>query len=52
MKVNVIADRETGVTRVVFSSFATAIPTLKFHVSPFIFYAEFKLHLSGMAWTN
>jgi NAD(P)H dehydrogenase (quinone) len=45
------AAKAAGVKRVVFSSFATAVPESKFYVSPFYMYAESKLRLSGLEWT-
>jgi NAD(P)H dehydrogenase (quinone) len=46
------AAESTGVKRVVFSSLATAAyENSKFHVTPFLRYAELKLRLSGMEWT-
>lgn len=45
------AAQAAGVGRVVFSSFATASPESKFHVAPFIVFAESKLRESRLDWT-
>lgn len=45
------AAKVAGVNRIVFTSFATAIPTSRFLMSPFYLYAESKLRLSGLGWT-
>ncbi len=45
------AAKAAGVGRVVFSSFATASPDSKFHVAPFLVFAEEKLRESGRNWT-
>ena len=46
------AAREAGVRRVVFASLATAgFLDSKFHITPFLLYAESKLRQSGMDWT-
>ncbi len=45
------AAKAAGVGRVVFSSFATASPESKFHVAPFIVFAESKLRESRLDWT-
>jgi len=46
------AAREAGVRRTVFASLVTAgFLDSKFHVTPFLLYAESKLRQSGMEWT-
>ena len=45
------AAKQTGVKRIVFTSFASATPASKFLVAPYYLYAESKLRLSGMDWT-
>ncbi|REJ65675.1 MAG: SDR family NAD(P)-dependent oxidoreductase [Planctomycetota bacterium] len=45
------AAKEAGVTRVVFAGFMAAEPNSKFHIAPYLLYAESKLRLSGLDWT-
>ena len=45
------AAKAAGVNRVVFASFMAAEPDSRFHVAPFLLYAESKLRLSGLDWT-
>ncbi|NNJ24312.1 SDR family oxidoreductase [Alienimonas chondri] len=45
------AAKEAGVSRVAFASFMAAEPDSRFHVAPFLLYAESKLRLSGLDWT-
>lgn len=45
------AAKKAGVKHVFLSSFTAATPKSKFHMAPFILYAESKLRLSGIEWT-
>jgi len=46
------AAKESGVKRILFASLSTAgFLDSKFHITPFLLYAESKLRLSGIDWT-
>jgi NAD(P)H dehydrogenase (quinone) len=42
---------EAGVGRLLFSSFGSGDPESRFHVAPFMLYAESRTRLSGLPWT-
>ena len=45
------AARSASVGKIVFSSFSAARTDSKFHIAPYLVYAESKLRLSGIDWT-
>jgi NAD(P)H dehydrogenase (quinone) len=47
----VAAAVEAGVGRLAFCSFGSGTPDSRFHVAPFMLYAESKTRLSGLPWT-
>ncbi len=42
---------QAGVGRIAFSSFGSGSPESRFHVAPFMLYAESRTRLSGLPWT-
>ena len=45
------AAAEAGVGRLLFCSFGNGTPLSRFHIAPFMLYAESKTRLSGLPWT-